>query len=168
MDNDNQDSLVYWAEEIGGGLTFPVLDDANNQIAARYGVTGIPSYTLISRNMEYVIADGYATESDIETALEEAVPDVDWNEPPTLNPGDSAEPGDGEDEDEDSTETEGDTLAVEPGPFGGGAAPADAAGVASPYGGCSASIADEALAPSLGWLALLLGAGLVGRRRRRT
>ena len=158
---------MRWADEIGNGLTFPVLADEGGQIANRYGVSGIPAYTLISRTMEYLVlnVNGGINPADIEEALDEEWPDVPWNEPPPLEPGDSADPVEGGGDGEGDVEGGGD-VSFEAGPFGGGAAPADGAGVASPYGGCAASLVDSGSAPSPVWLALLLGAGLLGRRRR--
>lgn len=110
--------------------------------------------------MEYIVVNGYPSASQIETALDEDVPEVDWNEPPSLEPGDSADPG-GEGEGEGAGGALPDTYA---GPWGGGPAPADGAGVASPYGGCSASVAAVSGQASSLFLAVLLTLGFLRRR----
>ena len=139
-----------------------MLDDNTGMLANRWGVSGIPSYTLIGRDMTYVVVNGYPSASDIEQALDEPVPDVEWDAPPALNPEDSAEPGDVDGEDGGEGETSSaDSFA---GPWGGGPAPADNAGVASPYGGCAANQASGASTGAGLWLAFL---GLLGLARRR-
>ena len=160
LDSGGEDGLVNWADP--NGITFPILDDNQSLLANRWGVSGIPSYTLIGRDMTYVVVNGYASPSQIEAALDEPVPEVEWDMPPPLEPGDSAEPGDVEDsEQEGSSEGTSETYA---GPWGGGPAPADAAGVASPYGGCSADVAQAPEGAAGFGLALL---GLFGLWRRR-
>jgi protein-disulfide isomerase-like protein with CxxC motif len=54
-----------------------VLDDNTGMLANRWGVSGIPSYTLIGRDMAYVIVNGYPSPSQIEAALDEPVPEVE-------------------------------------------------------------------------------------------
>jgi MYXO-CTERM domain-containing protein len=158
--------LITWADDIGNGITFPVLDDSQSLLANRWGVSGIPSYTLIGRDMTYIIVNGHASSGDIETALDEPVPDVEWDEPPALDPEDSAEPGDVV----DGESTAGDGASSGPtetfaGPWGGGPAPSDGAGVASPYGGCAASVASGGGGVAAFWLACLGLFGLVRRRQ---
>lgn len=142
-----------------------MLDDNASLLANRWGVSGIPSYTLIGRDMSYIVVNGYASAGQIEDALDEPVPEVDWDVPPPLDPEDSAEPGDVVDG--ESTGGEGQSAPAETfaGPWGGGPAPADGAGVASPYGGCAATVAPAGQTSSGLWLALVGLLGFVRRRR---
>ena len=163
LDSGGQDGLITWADETGNGITFPVLDANEQLLANRWGVSGIPSYTLIGRDMTYVVVNGNPSASQIENALDEPVPEVEWDAPPPLNPEDSAEPGDvgGEGEEGEGSSGPTETFA---GPWGGGPAPADNAGIASPYGGCAANQAQGSSAAAGLWLAFL---GLLGLGRRR-
>lgn len=153
---------MNWADP--NGITFPILDDNESLLANRWGVSGIPSYTLIGRDMTYIVVNGYASPGQIEEALAEPVPEVEWDMPPALEPGDSADPGDvdGGEDGESASAAPTDTYA---GPWGGGPAPADGAGVASPYGGCAASLvsSETRMEGVFGLLTLL---GLLGVRRR--
>jgi MYXO-CTERM domain-containing protein len=147
-----------------------VLDDDTGLLANRWGVSGIPSYTLIGRDMTYVVVNGYPSPSQIEAALDEPVPEVAWDAPPPLDPEDSAAPGDvvdGESTGGEGVDGAGPSAPAETyaGPWGGGPAPADGAGVASPYGGCAASVAPTGDVPSGLWLALVGVLGFVRRRR---
>ena len=54
-----------------------MLDDNNGMLANRWGVSGIPSYTLIGRDMTYIVVNGNPSLGDIETALDEPVPEVE-------------------------------------------------------------------------------------------
>ena len=83
---------MNWADP--NGITFPILDDNESLLANRWGVSGIPSYTLIGRDMTYIVVNGYASPGQIEEALAEPVPEVEGDMPPALEPGDSADPGD--------------------------------------------------------------------------
>ena len=165
LDAGGQDGLITWADDTGNGITFPVLDDNQGLLANRWGVSGIPSYTLIGRDMSYIVVNGHPSAGQIEDALDEPVPDVDWDAPPDLEPEDSAAPGDvvdGESSGGAGPSAPAETYA---GPWGGGPAPADGAGVASPYGGCAASVAPAGDVSSGLWLALVGVFGFVRRRR---
>jgi hypothetical protein len=142
-----------------------VLDDVGGGLASRWGVSGIPSYTLIGRDMTYIVVNGHPSDGQIEDALDEPVPEVEWDEPPPLEPGDSAEPGDVDGEGGEGEGASPEAVETYAGPWGGGPAPSDAAGVASPYGGCAASIAPSGVGAAGLWLAFLGLFGLVARRR---
>lgn len=143
--------LQRWAEAPANDLTFPVLSDPQWTISNRFERDfGIPTYSLIGRNMELLIVDGWPSEAQIDAALDEPIPEVDWDVPPEL---DSA----------GSIDQDGESPATQSSPFGGGEAGLDDNGFISPYGGssCTASVA-----PGSSWLACAL-VGLIGILRRR-
>jgi hypothetical protein len=81
--------LVRWAEMSQDDLTFPVLSDHNWEVSTRFERDfGIPTYSLIGRDMELLVVDDPVSTSDIETALEAPVPEVEWDVPPALGNGD--------------------------------------------------------------------------------
>ncbi len=144
--------LERWANAPGTPLTFPILSDGGWSVANAYEVDNyIPSYSLIGRNMEVLILDGSVSGAQISSALDEPIPEVEWDIPPELDSADGIGGGDGE------------SPASQSSPFGGGDAGLDDNGFISPYGGgsCQAS-----MAPGGSWLALALVAllGLVRRR----
>ena len=156
------DDLVRWVENPQEDLTFPILADPGWSISNRFERDfGIPTYSLISREMELLIVDGSVSASDIEDALAAPVPDVEWDQPPALEGGDDDAQGTDEDPDDEGT---ADAEPAEAGPFGGGEAPSSGGWVASPFGGCGASVAGQALPAS--WLLLLPALGLLRRRVR--
>ncbi len=134
-----------WAERFG--LTFPILADPGWGESNKYEQDyGIPTFHLLGRDLTIRILDGYVSESAIQEALDEPIPDVDWDEPPGLD-----------------ELVEVDVEQVEPvtseSPFEGTAE--------VPYGGCSANMAAS---PPAGWATLLglFGLTALGRRRRNT
>lgn len=145
--------LERWAEAPGTALTFPILSDGGWSTANTYEVDNyIPSYSLIGRNMELLILDGSVSGAQISNALDEPIPEVEWEIPPELDSaGAIGDDGDGE------------STAGESSPFGGGDAGLDDNGFISPYGGssCTASVA-----PGGSGLAFAL-VGLVAIFRRR-
>jgi len=129
-----------WAEEYG--LTFPVLADPGWGESNKYEQDfGIPTFHLIGRDMTIRVLDGYVGPGEIEDALAEPIPEVDWDEPPSLEDAEPVEP--------------------EPVDVGGGSPLSGSAG--SPFGGCAASVAGTSTGGA-GLLALL--GGLLWRRRR--
>lgn len=147
----SDEELMTWAERYGH--TFPVLSDPGWGISNRYEKDyGIPTFSLIGRDMTLRIVDGNVTPSAIEEALAEPVPDVPWNEPPDLS---GAPEDDG-----------GDDAPVGASPFAtggesaGGAPDADA--VASPFGGGAGC--DSAPRGATGGLGALLLALALRRR----
>jgi MYXO-CTERM domain-containing protein len=146
--------LQRWAEAPSNTLTFPVLSDPGWGISSRFERdNGIPTYSLIGRNMELLIVDGWPSEGQIDAALEEEIPEVAWDEPPDLGEGGGGPVDDGNNPEIGQSS-----------PFGGGQAGLDDNGFVGPFGGssCTASMAPR----PAGWLGLLL-IGLVGLLRRR-
>ena len=150
---------VAWAETYG--LTFPVLTDPGWAESNKYEQDhGIPTFHLLGRDLTIRILDGQVSESAIQEALDEPVPEVDWDAPPPLDEPMTEEALDVEGD-------EGDEAQAEPqfreSPFGGG----EYSG--PPMGGCRTDLTSGS--PSgdggllLGFLALL---GWVGTRRRST
>ncbi|MCO4772416.1 MAG: hypothetical protein KDA24_20450 [Deltaproteobacteria bacterium] len=134
-----------WAEDYG--LTFPVLADPGWGESNKYEQDfGIPTFHLLGRDLTIRTLDGFVSAGDIEAALAEPVPEVSWDEPPSID-----------------DEYEGDEAAapvdpvVEGTPFTGGEA--------TPFGGCSASVVSSS-GGGAGLLAML--AGLLAWRRRKT
>jgi|GEM_PF-1946385 len=145
---------VAWAEEYG--LTFPVLADPNWGESNKYEQNGgIPTFHLLGRDLTIRILDGYPSEADIQEALDEPVPEVEWNAPPSLD-----EPVPEGQEAEGSTDTAAEPILAE-GPYGGGAYSGP------PMGGCAATLAASS---AHGIASLLIGlfslGGLAARRRR--
>jgi MYXO-CTERM domain-containing protein len=134
-----------WADEFG--LTFPVLADPGWTESNKYEQDfGIPTFHLLGRDLTIRILDGSVSENAIQDALDEPIPEVDWDEPPGL------------DELVEVDADEAEPVASES-PFEGTAE--------TPYGGCSANVAAS---PPTSWAALpgLFGLTALGRRRRRT
>jgi len=74
-----------WAS--GHNLSHPVLQDNGWQVSDRWELdNGIPSFTVIGRDMTLRTVDAYYQNQDYEQvvyqALGESVPEVEWNEPP--------------------------------------------------------------------------------------
>ena len=159
---------MRWVEMPSNDLTFPILSDPQWGVSNRFERDfGIPTYSLIGRDMEILVVDGSVTPAKIEEALEAEVPEVDWNVPPDLDDTDDWEATDtsgSQDETNDGIPAAEQQAGV--GPFGGGPAPPSRDGFTAPYGGCTASIAPlPASGKTTGlWLAL---AALLGFRRRR-
>lgn len=146
---------VAWAEEYG--LTFPVLADPNWGESNKYEQNGgIPTFHLLGRDLTIRILDGYPSEADIQEALDEPVPTVEWNAPPSLE-----EPIPEGQEAEGSTDTATTEPVLAEGPYGGGAYSGP------PMGGCAATLAASS---AHGIASLLIGlfslGGLAARRRR--
>ena len=142
-----QETVSRWADNYG--LTFPVLADANWSASSPLEKdNGIPSFHLVGRDMVLRVVDGTPSHSDIEAALADEVPQVPWDEPPTLD----AAAGD----DDDSAAP----LTAATAPFGAALYPSQDHSP-PPYGGASCS---QQGATRGGWLALLLP--LLARRRR--
>jgi len=79
----SQSNLASWAS--GYGQTLPTLSDGGWGVSNGYETDGyIPTYSLIGRDMTVRIRDGGVSASSINSALAEPVPDVDWDEPPSL------------------------------------------------------------------------------------
>ncbi len=132
-----------WADEFG--LTFPVLADPGWTESNKYEQDfGIPTFHLLGRDLTIRILDGSVSANAIQEALDEPIPDVDWDEPPGL---DELVEVDVEEEEPVTSES----------PFEGTAE--------APFGGCSANMA--ASSPT-GWMTLLglFGLTALGRRRR--
>ena len=142
----DQALCASWAEEYG--LTFPVLADPGWGESSKYEQNGgIPTFHLLGRDLTIRILDGYPSAGDIETALGEPMPEVEWDAPPSLD-----------DWEEYEAEHGSPALPTEASadPFMGGEA--------TPFGGCSANLASSQ-GSGAGLLALL-GGMLMWRRRR--
>ena len=71
-----QGNLQSWASAPNNDLTFPVLSDPGWGVSNRYEIdNGIPTYSLIGRDMQILIRDGWPSPSDISSARAEPVPD---------------------------------------------------------------------------------------------
>ncbi len=135
------DVVERWADRFG--LTFPVLADPQWGESNKYEQDfGIPTYHLLGRDLTIRILDGYVSPAAIQEALDEPIPEVPWDEPPSL--------------DEIVDEPADDGAAGGPDGFSGSEE--------APFGGCSASVGGGS---STGWLALLGLTGLLGVLRRR-
>lgn len=148
----SEEELMTWAERYG--QTFPVLSDPGWGISNRFEKDfGIPTFSLIGRDMTLRIVDGYPSPTDIEAALAEPVPDVPWNEPPDLS-GADVDTGDDVPTGASPFATGGENVAAAdpesagPSPFGGGA-------------GCDSTPGEPV---SAGLAALLLSAWALRRR----
>ena len=131
-----------WADRFG--LTFPVLADPGWGESNKYEQDfGIPTFHLLGRDLTIRILDGYVSEQAIQDALDEPIPEVPWEAPPTLEEL-GAEPPDHT------------TEPVDQGGFDGTAG--------APYGGCSASLLPSG--SPVGAVALVGLLGLTVRRRR--
>ena len=122
---------MNWADP-NGTLRFST---TTSLLANRWGVSGIPSYTLIGRDMTYIVVNGYANPGQIEEALE-PVPEVEWDMPPALEPGDSADPGDVDGGEDGESASAAPTMPT----ARGAVALGGRCGRVSPYGGCAASL----------------------------
>lgn len=143
--------LQRWAEMPDQDQTFPILSDGGWEVSSSIELDGyIPSVTLIGRDMKLLIVDGMPSGAQIDQALDEPIPEVEWARPPDL--------------DEVPEDADSDAAYHESSPFGGGDMSRDDGGYVSPWGGagCSASLAPGAC----GWLAVL-AFGVAGARRRR-
>ena len=132
-----------WAERFD--LTFPVLADPGWGESNKYEQDfGIPTFHLLGRDLTIRILDGYVSPEAIQEALDEPIPEVPWNEPPSAD---------------DLEELD---LPVEE-----SGSPLDGSSYESPFGGCAASYAGGV---SSGWAAMLGLTALLGmiRRRRET
>lgn len=73
----SEEDLAGWAET-HGGLTFPVLGDAGQEIIGRFEKdNAIPSHTLLAPGLEVVAVDDWNAESMIVDYLPE-----NWEPPP--------------------------------------------------------------------------------------
>ena len=80
-----------WAEEYG--LTFPVLADPGWGESSKYEQNGgIPTFHLLGRDLTIRILDGYPSAGDIEAALAEPMPEVEWDAPPAWTTGRNTRP----------------------------------------------------------------------------
>jgi len=78
-----QSNLEDWATVYN--QTIPVLSDGGWAVSNTYEQDfGIPTYSLIGRDMTVRIRDGSVSNSAIDSALSEPVPQVVWDEPPAL------------------------------------------------------------------------------------
>lgn len=143
--------LIDWAEEFSSA--YPVLKDEGWAVSNGYEQDGgIPTYSIIGRDMRIQTLDAGADTGLIDQLMAEPFPEVDWAMPD----------GEVEASDEDGTEAPEQAIGVTP--FGGtGNSDAfDSATVPTPYGGASCTAA----AGSAGFAGLLLGLlGLAIRRR---
>lgn len=130
-----------WADQFG--LTFPVLADPGWGESNKYEQNGgIPTFHLLGRDLTIRILDGYPSAQDIQDALDEPIPEVPWDEPPSM-------------EELAEQPIEDDPIEpVEGGAFDGS--------TAAPFGGCSANVSPAA---PTGLLALLGLLGIGARRR---
>jgi len=79
----SQSNLENWAT--GYNQTLPTLSDGGWAVSNTYEQDfGIPTYSLIGRDMTVRIRDGSISSSAINSALSEPVPQVAWDEPPAL------------------------------------------------------------------------------------
>ena len=150
-----QDDVELWRDDFE--LTFPVVADPGWVVSNGYEQdSGIPTYSLIGRDMTLRTLDGPThSNEEIMELLDEDVPEVEWELPTELETTDDL-PGD----DADTPEVPQVTAYT---PFGGSgnAEAADEGSVPAPYGGASCSTGGSA-----GSLGLLLGLlGLAIRRR---
>lgn len=148
------DAVIRWRDDFD--LTFPVVADPGWAVSNGYEQDdGIPTYSLVGRDMTLRTLDGSHSDAEIEALLEEEIPEVEWDMPTELEISDDA-PAD-ESEEADVPQVTAYT------PFGGSgnAEAADADSVPAPYGGASCSTGGGA-----GSFGLLLGLlGLAVRRR---
>ena len=132
------DNCEQWADT--HGITFPILADPNWGHSNKYEQDfGIPTFHLLGRDMTIRMLDAYPSPSDIQEALDEEIPEVEWDEPPAL-------------EDVEPVQQPVDPEAGSP----------LTGGTETPFGGCSANQAGDT--PSGLW-ALLGVLGLAIRRR---
>lgn len=128
-----------WAERFD--LTFPVLADPGWGESNKYEQDfGIPTFHLLGRDLTIRILDGFVSPAAIQEALDEPIPEVPWDEPPSADEVEEVEIPD---------ELSGNPL--------------DGSAAETPFGGCSASVAGGS---STGWAAMLGLVGLLGIIRR--
>ena len=149
-----QDDLERWRDDFS--VTFPVVSDEGWAVSNGYEQdSGIPTFSLIGRDMTLRTLDGSHSDGEIEQLLAEEIPEVEWDMPSELETDDAA-PGDG-------AEVPEIPVVVGYTPFGGtGNADAADTSVPAPYGGASCSTGGDA--SSLGLLFGLIG--LAFRRRQ--
>lgn len=142
----NQETSARWADEFD--LTFPVLADPQWVESFKYRQdSGIPSFYLLGRDLTIRILDQYVTGADIQEALAEPWPEVEWEQPPDLE--ELAEQLANRNPEGDAS---GDVFA--------------AGGDGTPFGGCAASIGGRSPV-GFAWLLTLLGALGLRRIRRK-
>ncbi len=85
---DGTTGVNTWASNYG--FPFPILDDEANAGSGAIGIGDyIPYHVLIGRDMTIRVLDGQPSDSDIQAALDEEWPEVEYPVPPDLeNPGD--------------------------------------------------------------------------------
>lgn len=139
-----QETCAGWADEFE--LTFPVLADPQWGESNKYEQNGgIPTFHLLGRDLTIRMLDQYVTGADIQEALEEPWPEVEWEQPPDLE--ELAEQVANTTPEADAS---GDVFA--------------AGGDGTPFGGCAASMTGDAPV-GFAWILAILGA--VGLRRAR-
>ena len=148
-------SVQAWVDDYS--ITHPVLEDTGWAVSNRYERdNGIPTFSVIGRDMTLRTVDAYSENVNYEAVIQEALaeepPVVEWDEPPELTDGDGGGEGGAGDL----------ALAEVDSPFGGAGGTAELDSADSPYGGASCSAVGGS---SGGWLAVLLGRLAVLRRR---
>lgn len=141
-----QETCAGWADEFG--LTFPVLADPQWGESDKYEQNGgIPTFHLLGRDMTIRMLDQYVTGADIQEALEEPWPEVEWEQPPDLE-----ELAEQVADRPPETDASGDVFS--------------ASGDGTPFGGCAASMAGRS-PRGVAWLLTLFGALGLRRLRRK-
>lgn len=157
-----QEVLAEWRDEFG--VSFPVVGDEAWAVSNGYEQDGgIPTFSLIGRDMTIRTLDVGHGDGLIQQLLDEEVPEVEWDLPGDGQVVDEAPEG-GEGEDGEAVETPEVPAVTGYTPFGGtGNAEAADADVPAPYGGAACNAGGS----NAGSLALLFGLlGLAGVRRR--
>lgn len=86
--------VTLWTETYS--MTFPVLDDSSQQGGSAIGLGGgIPHHMLIGRDMTARVVGSPPSSSQIEAALAEEWPEVDYPMPPSTGDDDDEAPDDG-------------------------------------------------------------------------
>ena len=102
---DGAPDVTLWQETYG--FTFPVLDDSSDVGASAIGIGDyIPHHVLIGRDMTVKVYYAQPTDSEIQAALDEEWPEVEYPEPPTT--------GDDDDADDDGSELDLSGLTADP------------------------------------------------------
>jgi peroxiredoxin len=151
-----QDDLERWRDDFS--LTFPVVSDEGWAVSNGYEQDGgIPTYSLIGRDMTIRTLDGSHSDGEIEQLLAEEAPEVDWEMPEEQETTDDEVPAEGVDAPEVPATTDYT-------PFGGTGNAEAVDATPSPYGGASCNAGGNA--GSAGLMFGLLGLmGLAIRRR---
>ncbi len=138
--------VTLWTESYS--MTFPVLDDSSQQGGSAIGLGGgIPHHMLIGRDMTVRVVTNPPSSSQIEAALAEEWPEVDYPMPPSTG-----------DDDDGALDGGGDGGDGGDNPFG-------VSSLATLQGRTLCAVGPSRAAAIPWALALLLGAGLLRRRR---